>query len=134
MPALAPLIALAVLAGAALALRAAQSRQRIHLVGRVVEPRLAGPTILYFSGATCTVCHTAQRPALDRLAPALDGLVEVREVDIAEEPALARQFKVMSLPTTVVVDAEGRARAVNAGFAPAPVLQRQLVEAGLLPA
>jgi thioredoxin-like negative regulator of GroEL len=134
MVALAPLIALALLAGAALALRAAQSRQRAHLVGRVVEAQVGGPTILFFSGATCTVCHTAQRPALDRLAPALDGLVEVREVDVAAEPALARRFKVMSLPTTVVVDAEGRARAVNAGFAPALVLQRQLVEAGLLPA
>jgi thioredoxin-like negative regulator of GroEL len=56
----------------------------------------------------------------------------VREVDVAAEPTLAQRFKVMSLPTTVVLDADGRARAVNAGFAPAPVLQRQLVEAGLL--
>lgn len=134
MLALAPLIALVVIAAAALALRAGQARQRAHLVGRVVEPEVGGPAILFFSGATCTVCHTAQRPALDRLAPAVAGLVEVREVDVADEPGLARRFKVMSLPTTVVVDAEGRARAVNAGFAPAPVLQRQLVEAGLLPA
>jgi thioredoxin-like negative regulator of GroEL len=132
MLALAPLFAVGVLLLVALALRAGQERQRRHLVGNVVDAEVDGPAILFFSGAACTICHTAQRPALDRLAPALDGRVAVREIDVAEEPSLAQRFKVMSLPTTVVVDADGRARAVNAGFAPAPVLQRQLVEAGLL--
>ncbi len=132
MLALAPLIAVAVIALAAVALRAGQASQRRHLVGNVVGTAVERPTILYFSGAACTVCHTAQRPALDRLAPAVDGRVEVREIDVAAEPALAQQFRVMSLPTTVVLDTDGRARAVNAGFAPAPVLERQLAEAGLL--
>jgi thioredoxin-like negative regulator of GroEL len=134
MLALAPVLAVAVVALAALALRAGQSRQRRALLGNVVEGAVDGPAILYFSGTACTICHTAQRPALDRLAPELDGFVRVREVDVAEEPTLAQRFKVMSLPTTVVLDADGRARAVNAGFAPAQTLQRQLVEAGLLPA
>jgi thioredoxin-like negative regulator of GroEL len=133
MLALAPLLAFAVIALAAMALRWAQAQQRRHLVGRVVASEGGEPAILFFSGATCTVCHTAQRPALERLAPELDGRVTVREVDVADDPALARRFKVMSLPTTVVLDAEGRARAVNAGFAPAPLLRRQLVDAGLLP-
>jgi thioredoxin-like negative regulator of GroEL len=132
MLALAPLYAAGLVALAALALRAGQARQRRHLVGSVVDAGVPGPAILYFSGTACTICHTAQRPALDRLAPALDGLVTVREVDVAAEPSLAQRFKVMSLPTTVVLDAEGRARAVNAGFAPAPLLRRQLVEAGVL--
>lgn len=134
MLALAPLFAVAVIVVVALAMRAGQARQRRYLVGNVVGHGVERPTILFFSGATCTVCHTAQRPALDRLVPALDGRVEVREVDVAEEPALAREFKVMSLPTTVVLDGDGRARAVNTGFAPERVLQRQLEEAGLIPA
>ena len=133
MLALAPLLAFALIATAALALRTGQARQRAHLVGNVVGGAADRPTILYFSGAACTVCHTAQRPALDRLAPARRGLVEVREIDVAAEPELARRFRVMSLPTTVVLDAGGRAHAVNAGFAPEPLLERQLVEAGLLP-
>lgn len=129
---LAPLIAVGLVALAALALRAGQARQRRHLVGHVVG-RAGRPSILFFSGATCSVCHTAQRPALDRLAPSLGGRVEVREIDVAGDPALARRFKVMSLPTTVVLDADGRARAVNAGYAPASLLRRQLVDNGLLP-
>jgi len=132
MLALAPLIAAALLVLAAVALRAGQERQRRHLLGRVVGRDVDGPAILFFSGEACTICHTAQRPALERLAPELDGRVAVREIDVAVEPSLAQRFKVMSLPTTVVLDGDGRARAVNAGFAPAPVLQRQLVEAGLL--
>lgn len=132
MLALAPLIAAALLVLAAVALRAGQERQRRHLLGRVVRDGVDGPAILFFSGEACTICHTAQRPALERLAPEIDGRVAVREIDVAAEPSLAQRFKVMSLPTTVVVDGDGRARAVNAGFAPAPVLQRQLVEAGLL--
>ena len=134
MLALAPVFAVAALVLAALALRAGQARQRRHLVGTVVDAGVEGPAILFFTGAACTICHTAQRPALDRLAPALEGRVRVREVDVAAEPTLAQRFRVMSLPTTIVVDGEGRARAVNAGFAPAPVLQRQLVEAGVLSA
>jgi Thioredoxin len=133
MLAFAPLLAAAVVALAALALRAGQARQRRHLVGHVVGIPAGRPSILYFSGAACTICHTAQRPALDRLAPELEGRVEVREVDVAGEPALAREFKVMSLPTTVLIDAHGRARAVNAGFASASLLRSQLADAGLLP-
>lgn len=132
MLALAPAIAVAVIGLAALTLRLGQASQRRHLVGNVVGGTAERPTILYFSGAACTICHTAQRPALDRLAPAVDGRVAVREVDVAAEPEMARQFRVMSLPTTVVLDSDGRARAVNAGFASAPVLERQLAEAGLL--
>ncbi|HXA28832.1 MAG TPA: thioredoxin family protein [Candidatus Angelobacter sp.] len=131
---LAPLIAFAVIALATVALRGGQARQRRHLVGRVVDGPVDRPAILFFSGAACTICHTAQRPALERLAPELDGRVAVREIDVAAEPALARRFRVMSLPTTVVLDGEGRARAVNAGFASAQVLRGQLLDAGLLAA
>ncbi|HZS14463.1 MAG TPA: thioredoxin family protein [Candidatus Dormibacteraeota bacterium] len=132
MLAYAPLMAVALIAIAAVALRAGQARQRHHLVGNVVGYGEGRPSILYFSGAACTICHTAQRPALDRLAPELHGLVDVREIDVAAQPDLAQRFKVMSLPTTVVIDRDGRARAVNAGFASASLLRSQLEEAGLL--
>ncbi len=132
MLAFAPVLAVAVVLLAAVTLRVGQARQRRHLLGRAVGDEVSGPAILFFSGAACTICHTAQRPALQKLEPALEGRVDVREIDVAAEPTLAQRFRVMSLPTTVVVDGDGRARAVNAGFAPAPVLHRQLVEAGLL--
>jgi len=130
--ALAPLIAVAIVGGAALVLRAQRRGQRV-LLGRVVEGvgRRGAPSILYFTGEACTICHTAQEPALRALAAGLDGSVEIREVDVAIEPALARRYRVMSLPTTIVLDAEQVIRHINVGFAPAPTLRAQLIEAGL---
>jgi hypothetical protein len=130
---LAPLIALAAVGGAALVLRAQRGGQRV-LVGSVVEssrPSSALPSILYFTGEACTICHTAQRPALRALASGLDPGIQIREVDIAVEPALARHYRVMSLPTTIVLDAAGQVTDINVGFASAQTLHRQLVDAGM---
>ncbi|HVC40820.1 MAG TPA: thioredoxin family protein [Candidatus Saccharimonadales bacterium] len=130
---LAPLIAIAAVAGAALLLRVQRSGQR-ELVGSVVEHvarpgRL--PSILYFTGEACTICHTAQRPALRTLAAGIDSGIEIREIDIAVEPELARRYRVMSLPTTIVLDAGGEVTHINVGFASGEVLRRQLVDAGM---
>ncbi|MHB8490012.1 MAG: thioredoxin family protein [Candidatus Dormibacteria bacterium] len=130
---LAPLIAIAAVAGAALLLRVQRGGQR-ELVGSVVENvarpgRL--PSILYFTGEACTICHTAQRPALRTLAAGIGSGIEIREIDIAVEPELARRYRVMSLPTTIVLDAAGEVTDINVGFASAEVLRRQLVDAGM---
>lgn len=130
---LAPLIAIAVIAGAGVILRVQRSGQR-ELVGNVVEPADRGgilPSILYFTGEACTICHTAQRPALRDLAAGIDAGIRIREIDIAAEPDLARRYRVMSLPTTIVLDASGQVSGINAGFASAAVLLRQLVDAGM---
>ncbi|HYL71067.1 MAG TPA: thioredoxin family protein [Candidatus Dormibacteraeota bacterium] len=125
----APLVALAIVGAAALLLRVQRARQ-LDLVGHRVEPAPAldgeaEPTLLYFTGEACTICHTAQTPALRRLAGMLSRPVVVREIDVAVQPALARSYRVMSLPTTVVLDPRGRVSAVNVGFAPAERLRKQ---------
>ncbi len=89
------------------------------------------PSILYFTGEACTICHTAQRPALRALAADRITAIEIREIDIAVEPDLARQYRVMSLPTTIVLDAAGQVTDINVGFATGEVLRRQLVDAGM---
>jgi thioredoxin-like negative regulator of GroEL len=130
---LAPLIAIAVMGGAALVLRLQQGGQR-ELVGNVVEPsesRGRLPSILYFTGEACTICHTAQKPALRALAADIDPGIEIREIDIAAEPDLARRYRVMSLPTTIVLDTAGQVTEINVGFASGEVLRRQLVDAGM---
>ena len=82
------------------------------------------PYILYFTGDSCTVCRTHQEPALARL-----GDVRVDKVDAVAERTLADRFHVYTLPTTVVMAADGRALHVNYGYAPAPKLERQLADA-----
>jgi thioredoxin-like negative regulator of GroEL len=133
---LAPLIAVAVIGAAYLALTG-QSRRQHQLLGRAVEAvsRHDGsgeqPSILFFTGENCTICHTAQKPALDAVTATLDHDVRIREVDIAVQPDLARTYRVMSLPTTIVLNPAGEILAINVGFASAEKLRGQLVRAGV---
>lgn len=127
---IAPLAALVVL-GAAAGLLALQRWWQRRLLGREILGFASGgaaagrPDILYFTGENCTVCHVAQRPALRQLDSLL-GDVTIREIDVAREPAMARRYRVMTLPTTVVLDAGGRAVAVNAGYASEAALLDQV--------
>lgn len=130
---LAPLIALLAIGAVALSLRAQRGGQR-ELVGHVVDAARDGgrlPSILYFTGVTCTICHTAQKPALRALAAGIDTDIEIREVDIAVEPDLARRYRVMSLPTTIILDPDGQVTDINVGFASSETLRVQLVHAGM---
>jgi thioredoxin-related protein len=70
------------------------------------------------------VCKTHQEPALAKL----DG-VRVDHIDAIQDRELADRFHVYTLPTTVVMAADGQALHVNYGYAPAPKLARQLAEA-----
>ena len=98
-------------------------RARRLAAGATAAPS-SDPYILYFTGESCTVCRTHQEPALSRL----DG-VRIDRVDAVEDRVLADRFHVYTLPTTVVMAADGKALHVNYGYAPATKLQRQLADA-----
>ncbi len=123
-PQLWALAAVAVIVAAAAGLE----RYRAHRASRVAllatGTAAREPYILYFTGESCTVCKTHQEPALARL-----GDVRVDRVDAIAERQLAERFQVYTLPTTIVIAPDGRALHVNYGYAPAPKLQRQLMEA-----
>lgn len=73
------------------------------------------PVVLAFSTADCVPCKTVQKPALDELRGRFSGQVQVREVDATIEPALARRFGILTVPSTVVIGAQGAIVAVNQG-------------------
>ncbi len=73
--------------------------------------------ILAFSSADCHQCHTLQAPALQRVLEARGATVAVMEVDAPSSPELVQHYQVLTVPTTVVLDATGHAHAVNYGFA-----------------
>jgi hypothetical protein len=130
---LAPVVALLIIALAAAVLALQRSRQR-RLIGTVLLDGAAppqgdaAPDILYFTGENCTICHVAQRPALQRLRDVL-GDIAIREIDVALDPSSARAYRVMTLPTTVILDSSGRTTAVNAGFAADSTLRDQVLAA-----
>lgn len=87
----------------------------------------ASVRILAFSSEDCTQCHRLQRPALRRVQDALgQAIVEVVEIDGPSSPELTTRYNVLTVPTTVVLDSTGHARAVNYGFANAQKLLSQV--------
>lgn len=73
--------------------------------------------ILAFSSEDCAQCHRLQAPALKRVEAMRGERVSVEEIDAPASPELTRRYQVLTVPTTVVLDARGRVQAVNYGFA-----------------
>ena len=86
--------------------------------------------LVAFSTPSCAACRAAQAPAIAvaeaRLGPAL---VRVIRVDASRQPAVARAFGVLTVPSTVVLEPAGRVVAINQGFAPSGRLIEQLQRA-----
>lgn len=82
--------------------------------------------ILAFSTPDCHQCHTMQSPALERLVTTYGEKIHVETVDAVQEPVLAQQYRVMTVPSTVVLDTRGQVQAVNYGFAPTKRLAEQI--------
>jgi thioredoxin-like negative regulator of GroEL len=118
----AAVVGVVVIAAACLEVWRASRARRVAVLATAAAS--SEPYILYFTGDGCTVCKTHQEPALARL-----GGVRVDRVDAIADRELADRFRVYTLPTTIVMSAEGKPLNVNYGYAPAPKLQRQLAEA-----
>lgn len=84
------------------------------------------PAIVYFTTPTCAPCKTIQRPAIEKLKKQLGKGLQVFEVDASKEPELAKDWGVLSVPTTFVIDSDGKPRYVNHGVASAEKLFQQL--------
>jgi thioredoxin 1 len=88
------------------------------------------PSLLYFFGPHCPSCRQQARILDD-----LEAQVGIRAVRIntAEERDAAEWFGIMTIPSSVVVGADGAVRRVLPGFQPAPTLQEWLHRAAADP-
>jgi thiol-disulfide isomerase/thioredoxin len=67
-----------------------------------------GPTVVHFSAPWCGPCDRVRR-VVDQVCDNMRDVAHV-EVDIDANPAAARRFSVLSLPTTLIFDVDGRQR------------------------
>lgn len=67
-----------------------------------------GPTVLHFSAVWCGPCAGVRR-VVDQVCDELSGVAHV-EVDMDANPEAAKRLSVLSLPTTIIFDADGRPR------------------------
>lgn len=81
------------------------------------------PMVVHFSAPWCGPCAGLRR-VVD--AVCADLHVAHREIDIDADPAAARRFSVLSLPTTLIFDADGRQRYRAAGVPAAADLRSAL--------
>jgi thiol-disulfide isomerase/thioredoxin len=100
-------------------------RARIRVQKDNLLPR-GMPAVVYFTTPDCVPCKTVQRPALRRLQEQAGEKLQVVEIDASQQPELASQWGVMSVPTTFIIDGQGEPRHVNHGVASLEKLQKQL--------
>ncbi|MBI1877942.1 MAG: thioredoxin family protein [Chloroflexi bacterium] len=85
------------------------------------------PTLLYFWADYCAPCKLQQAPILDNLTTKLGDTIVVKAYDVIQHPDLARHYKVLTLPTTVVLDRAGQVVYINYGVTPQAKLEAQLL-------
>ncbi len=81
--------------------------------------------LLYFTTPDCMPCKTVQRPAIRQLQATMGARLQVIEVDCTQQPELAEEWGVLSVPTTFILDDQGRPRGVNHGVVRADALYEQ---------
>jgi thiol-disulfide isomerase/thioredoxin len=67
-----------------------------------------GPTIVHFTATWCGPCAAVRR-VVDQVCGELPSVAHV-EIDMDANPEAARRLSVLSLPTTLIFDADGRPR------------------------
>jgi thiol-disulfide isomerase/thioredoxin len=84
----------------------------------------SGPTVVHFSAPWCGPCDRVRR-VVDQVCEDLGDVAHV-EVDLDANPASARRFSVLSLPTTLIFDVDGRQRYRASGVPKAADLRSAL--------
>ena len=84
------------------------------------------PALLVFTSPTCAPCKLQQMPIVERLMTGWRDRIDLRVIDVTEQPDVASQFGVWSLPTTIVLDGAGRVEAINQGVASERKLSEQV--------
>jgi thiol-disulfide isomerase/thioredoxin len=84
----------------------------------------SGPTVVHFSAPWCGPCDRVRR-VVEQVCGDLDDVAHV-EIDLDANPETARRYSVLSLPTTLIFDVEGRQRYRTSGVPNAADLRSAL--------
>ncbi|MDH6198837.1 thiol-disulfide isomerase/thioredoxin [Mycobacterium frederiksbergense] len=83
-----------------------------------------GPTVLHFSAEWCGPCAGVRR-VVEQVCAELPEVAHV-EIDMDANPEAARRLSVLSLPTTIIFDKDGRPRYRTSGVPRAADLRAAL--------
>ena len=91
--------------------------------------RIDRAALLVFTSPTCAPCKLQQVPIINRLMGEWSDRIDVRLIDVTEQPEVAQQYGVWSLPTTIVLKADRSVVAINQGVAHEKKLRGQFEQA-----
>ncbi|OBB87952.1 thioredoxin family protein [Mycolicibacterium peregrinum] len=83
-----------------------------------------GPTVLHFTAEWCGPCAGVRR-VVDQVCAELPEVAHV-EIDMDTNPEAARRLSVLSLPTTIIFDRDGRPQYRTSGVPKAADLRSAL--------
>lgn len=117
--------------GAGVVYRRTQGRARTVDSAEVVDPRRLGAdglgeeaTLLQFSTEMCSRCPGVHRMLSD-IADGRDGVRHL-DVDLTHRPDIAQHFRVLQIPTTLVLDRNGAIRTRFGGTPGRAVVELEL--------
>lgn len=84
----------------------------------------SGPTVVHFSAPWCGPCDRVRR-VVEQVCDDLSDVAHL-EVDLDANPETARRYSVLSLPTTLIFDVDGRQRYRTSGVPNAADLRSAL--------
>jgi thioredoxin 1 len=121
------LITLLILSGLAISWFAWQ-RYKPKLIRSIqpAETPTGLPTLIYFTADYCAPCKLQQTPIIEQLSAKFGQAVVIRKYDVSRHPDLASRYKVLTIPTTVVLDRQGDVAHINYGVADQAKLEAQL--------
>jgi len=82
-----------------------QARGNINLLAGLLHP--ARRSIVYFSSPDCLPCRVVHKPSMSRLKAESGNTIDIVEINVYENPDLARAWGVLSVPTTFILDKSG---------------------------
>lgn len=88
------------------------------------------PTVIDLGARTCASCKK-MTPILAALATEYQGKANVLFVDVWEDKAAAKRFRVQMIPTQIFFDAKGKEVKRHIGFMDRAALLKELKAAGL---
>jgi len=88
------------------------------------------PTIAEFGSSKCVPCKM-MKPVLENLAIIFEGELNVVIIEVYEQESLAREYKIMSIPTQVVFDENGQEITRHIGYWPMEEILAELEQVGV---